>query len=120
MCSGVSASGDLPKWRANSETCWRYDACVWGDRLRSCISSVIRCRRTVMGSSFATWKRCNKQRLMMSQSDLSKMQYDGLAPTIATRQLPRSGFVQSILCGAPHKADIGTAWPKRSTEGRDY
>ena len=48
------------------------------------------------------------------------MQYDGLAPTIATRQLPRSGFVQSILCGAPHKADIGAAWPKRSTEGRDY
>jgi len=50
-----------------------------------------------MGSSFATWKRCNKQRLMMSQSDLSKMQYYGLAPTIATRQLPRSGFVQPAL-----------------------
>src|SRR6202166_1059320 len=40
---------------------------------------------------------------MMSQSDLSKMQYDGSAPTIATRQLPRSGFVQLRLCGAPHK-----------------
>ena len=25
------------------------------------------------------------------------------APTIATRQLPRSGFVQIHLCGAPHK-----------------
>ena len=34
-----------------------------GDRLRTCISSVIRCRRTVIGSSFATWKRCDKQRL---------------------------------------------------------
>src|ERR1700682_2169927 len=31
------------------------------------------------------------------------MQDDGLAPTIATRQLPRSGFVQLRLCGAPHK-----------------
>src|ERR1700730_8594780 len=63
MCSGVSASGDLPKWRGDSQNCSRYDACVWGDRLRTCISSVIRCRRTVMGSSFATWKRCDKQRL---------------------------------------------------------
>jgi hypothetical protein len=35
---------------------------------------------------------------MMSQSDFSKMQYEGLAPTIATRQLPRSGFVQPKLC----------------------
>jgi len=39
---------------------------------------------------------------MMSQSDLSKMHYDGSAPTIATRQLPRSGFVQLRLCSAPH------------------
>jgi hypothetical protein len=31
------------------------------------------------------------------------MQYDGLAPTIATRQLPRSGFVQWILCRRRHK-----------------
>jgi hypothetical protein len=27
------------------------------------------------------------------------MQFDGSAPTIATRQLPRSGFVQGELCG---------------------
>ena len=40
---------------------------------------------------------------MMSQSDLSTMQYDGSAPTIATRQLPRSGFVQCRLCRARHK-----------------
>ena len=44
---------------------------------------------------------------MMSQSDLSKMQYDGSAPTIATRQLPRSGFVQPQLCGAPHNVGNG-------------
>jgi transposase len=31
------------------------------------------------------------------------MQYDESVPTIATRQLPRSGFVQLRLCGAPHK-----------------
>jgi len=30
------------------------------------------------------------------------MQDDGSAPMIATRQLPRSGFVQLRLCGAPH------------------
>src|SRR2546427_10527752 len=30
------------------------------------------------------------------------MRDDGLAHTIATRQLPRSGFVQLRLCGAPH------------------
>jgi hypothetical protein len=40
---------------------------------------------------------------MMSQSDLSKMQYDGSAPTIATRQLPRSGFVQCALSRALDK-----------------
>jgi hypothetical protein len=40
---------------------------------------------------------------MMSQSDLSKMQYDGSAPTIATRQLPRSGFVQCTLSRALDK-----------------
>jgi len=33
---------------------------------------------------------------MMSQSELSKMQYDGSAPTIAMQQLPRSGFVQIL------------------------
>ena len=25
-----------------------------------------------------------------------------------------------MLCGAPHNAEIGAAWPKRSSEGRDY
>ena len=25
-----------------------------------------------------------------------------------------------LLCGAPHKAEIGAAWSKRSGEGRDY
>ena len=35
-------------------------------------------------------------------------------------RLPRSGLVQSALCGAPHKAEIGAAWSKRSNEGRDY
>jgi hypothetical protein len=39
---------------------------------------------------------------MMSQSDLSKMQYYESAPTIATRQLPRSGFVQCTLCRCRH------------------
>jgi uncharacterized protein (DUF736 family) len=36
------------------------------------------------------------------------------------RCLPRSGLVQSALCRAPHNAEIGAAWPKRSAEGRDY
>ena len=34
--------------------------------------------------------------------------------------LPRSGFVQSMLCGAPHNIEIGAAWAKRSNEGRTY
>jgi uncharacterized protein (DUF736 family) len=34
--------------------------------------------------------------------------------------LPQSGLVQSALCGAPHKAEVGAAWSKRSEEGRDY
>lgn len=25
-----------------------------------------------------------------------------------------------MLCGAPHKAEIGAAWSKTSNEGRDY
>jgi uncharacterized protein (DUF736 family) len=36
------------------------------------------------------------------------------------RCLPRSGLVQSALCGAPHNTEIGAAWSKRSEEGRDY
>ena len=36
------------------------------------------------------------------------------------RCLPRSGLVQSALCSAPHNAEIGAAWSKRSEEGRDY
>jgi hypothetical protein len=34
--------------------------------------------------------------------------------------LPRSGLVQSVLCGAPHNEEIGAAWSKPSEEGRDY
>ena len=33
------------------------------------------------------------------------MQDDGVAPTIATRQLPRSGFVQGGLCRPPNYAE---------------
>ena len=40
--------------------------------------------------------------------------------TGAATRLPRSGLVQSALCGAPHKAEIGAAWTKRSNEGREY
>jgi len=37
-------------------------------------------------------------------------------------KLKRSSFKlnRSSLCGAPHKAEIGAAWSKRSEEGRDY
>jgi len=35
--------------------------------------------------------------------------------------LPRSGFVQSVLCGAPHKTDFGAAWKKTARETqREY
>ncbi len=37
------------------------------------------------------------------------MQYDGSAPTIATRQLPRSGFVLPQLCGAHDYAESAIA-----------
>ena len=43
-----SSSGDRLKWRANSETCCTYVAWVCGERLLTCISSVIRRRRDVM------------------------------------------------------------------------
>ena len=45
-----SSSGDRLKWRANSETCCTYVAWVCGERLLTCISSVIRRRRDVMNS----------------------------------------------------------------------
>ncbi len=54
---------------------------------------------------------------MMSQSDLSKMQYDGLAPTIATRQLPRSGFVQEVKCGVPKNVAQSGSVPRTSETG---
>ena len=43
-------------------------------------------------------------------------------PIVAVPHAPYrgSGLVQSALCGAPHKAEIGAAWSKRSEEGRDY
>jgi Protein of unknown function (DUF736) len=34
---------------------------------------------------------------------------------------PPSDLIEtSPLCGAPHNAEIGAAWSKRSSEGRDY
>ena len=39
----------------------------------------------------------------------------------AMRSLPRSGLVQSALCGAPHKAEFGAAWKKTAREtDREY
>jgi len=39
----------------------------------------------------------------------------------AMRSLPRSGLVQSVLCGAPHNADFGAAWKKTARETqREY
>ena len=40
------------------------------------------------------------------------------APAPPLRITPHSAY--SALCGAPHKAEIGAAWSKRSNEGRDY
>ena len=35
--------------------------------------------------------------------------------------LPRSGFVQSVLCGAPHNTEFGAAWKKTARESdREY
>ncbi|UGY30238.1 DUF736 family protein (plasmid) [Bradyrhizobium septentrionale] len=42
-------------------------------------------------------------------------------PTLNADILPRSGFVQSTLCGARHNVELGAAWQKtaKDTE-RDY
>ena len=47
--------GDLPKWRANWETCWIYGSRVRGERFLICMSSIMRWRRGVMAGSFAGW-----------------------------------------------------------------
>jgi len=37
------------------------------------------------------------------------------------RCLPRSGLVQSALCGAPHNTEFGAAWKKTAREtDREY
>ena len=55
ISSGPSISGDLLKWRANRETCCTYAICVFSARFRTCMSSVMRCRRDVIRDSFAKW-----------------------------------------------------------------
>ncbi|HUE43137.1 MAG TPA: DUF736 domain-containing protein, partial [Candidatus Sulfotelmatobacter sp.] len=73
--------------------------------------------RVVMRSSFAIRKRC-KQRPYGAAIELHRECRKITAG--CHESLPRSGLVQSALCGAPHKAEIGAAWSKRSEEGRDY
>src|SRR5271154_7472783 len=55
MSAGPKSSGDLAKCRANRETCSTYDRWVFGSRLRIRISSIMRWRSGVMGSSCARW-----------------------------------------------------------------
>jgi hypothetical protein len=43
--------GDLRKWHANCEMYWRYGRCVCGERLRTCMSSIMRWRSAVIDSS---------------------------------------------------------------------
>ena len=60
---------------------------------------------------------------MVSQSDFLRNagRWGGtVARAPCHAALPQSGLVQSALCGAPHNAEIGAAWSKRSGEGRDY
>ena len=37
-----------------------------------------------------------------------------------TLRIPGLTTSQSVLCGAPHNAELGAAWTRRSNEGRDY
>ncbi len=50
----------------------------------------------------------------------TRANFKGGYPRSTRTPIPQSGFVQSVLCGAPHKVEIGAAWSKRSNEGRDY
>jgi hypothetical protein len=63
---------DLSKYRANRETCCRYEVCVFTARFRTCMSSVMRCRREVMENSFAKWNLLHKQPLHASASEISQ------------------------------------------------
>jgi hypothetical protein len=45
---------------------------------------------------------------------------DGKVVTAGSARLPRSGLVQSTLCGAPHNAEIGAAWQRTSKENTVY
>src|SRR6516165_9370220 len=44
-------AGDLAKCRANCETCSKYASCVCRDRLRTCMSSIMRVRSVVIANS---------------------------------------------------------------------
>src|ERR1700676_5369604 len=55
ISGGPRSSGDLRKWQANRTTCAIYTRCVFGVRLRICISSIIRRRSGLMDNSFAKW-----------------------------------------------------------------
>ena len=61
ISAGPRSSGDLRKWQANRTTCAIYTRCVFGVRLRICISSIIRRRSGLIDNSFcemdrATWR----------------------------------------------------------------
>jgi uncharacterized protein (DUF736 family) len=87
------------------------------------MSSIILFRRLVMANSFARWNAAASSHSIVSQSELLRNARKGGAIDKASRCSTHyrvSGLVQSALCGAPHKAEIGAAWSKRSSGGRDY
>src|SRR3954454_2485431 len=105
MSAGHNSTGDLPKWRANCETCWTYEACVWGDRFLICMSSSMRWRRGVMTSSLRHGWRA-EARPIMSQRPSECRIAEGRSSRAANREgisagstrVPPSGLVQPFLC----------------------
>src|SRR5208283_608355 len=57
ISAGPRCSGDLRKWEANRTTCETYTRCVFGVRLRICMSSIMRRRSGLIDNSSAKEQR---------------------------------------------------------------
>src|SRR3978361_881738 len=75
ISAGPRSSGDLRKWQAKWTTCATYTRCVFGVRLRICISSIIRRRSGLMDHSLRDELRhmAPPHRLAIELSDQSEV-----------------------------------------------
>src|SRR5450631_3500026 len=106
------------KWRANRDTCCTYDICVFGARFRTCMSSVMRCRRDAIRetplrngmcckqllNAFAKWSPSNGDQNRARRQRIGSV-YDSFHRKPAKGVIPMGG-----MSDYPEKEHGGSDW----------